>query len=109
MKYERRKLLVDRKVQGGLAIRQVRHWLTFLAVVVIMLPLYRAIFVCDVASPITERAKQAGVEALILLTLFLALLPYFVYDTVRLTNRFAGPVYRLHQTIRALGRGGIEA
>ena len=33
------------------------------------------------------------------------LLPVFVLDTIRISHRFAGPIYRLRQTIRNIAQG----
>jgi nitrogen fixation/metabolism regulation signal transduction histidine kinase len=30
----------------------------------------------------------------------------FIVDTIKLSHRFAGPIYRMQQTIRSLARGG---
>ena len=105
MKHKRRQLLIDRPVQVGLVTRVVFHWFTFLATVAIVLPMFRAIVMGDFATPFSVRLQQAGVEATILLVLFALLLPYFIYDTFRITNRFAGPMYRLQMTIRGLAQG----
>ena len=40
-----------------------------------------------------------------LLVLFF-MLPVFIVDTLKLSHRFAGPIYRLRQTIRSLAKGG---
>ena len=32
------------------------------------------------------------------------MLPVFIVDTIKLSHRFAGPIYRLRQTIRIAGR-----
>ena len=105
MTHKRRQLLIDRPVQVGLVTRVVFHWFTFLATVIVVLPLFRAIILGDFATPISVRLTHAGIEAAVLLTLFVLLLPYFVYDTFRVTNRFAGPMYRLHQTFKSLAEG----
>ena len=34
------------------------------------------------------------------------MLPVFIVDTIKLSHRFAGPIYRLRQTIRSMARGG---
>ena len=90
MKWKRKKLLVDRPVQLGLVAQLVFHWFTFLLTVAIMLPVIRAVALGDISTPLTERMHQAGTDATILAGLFLVLLPYFVYDICRTTNRFAG-------------------
>ena len=33
------------------------------------------------------------------------LLPVFILDTIKLSHRFAGPIYRLRNTIRSLAQG----
>ena len=33
------------------------------------------------------------------------MLPVFIVDTIKLSHRFAGPIYRLRQTIRSLAHG----
>lgn len=105
MNPKRRSLLIDRPVQIGLVLRIVFHWLAFLAAVVVVLPLYRAIVQGDIVTPMSVQASKAAVDGVILFTLFLALLPYFIYDTFKITNRFAGPMYRLHRQMRELGHG----
>jgi nitrogen fixation/metabolism regulation signal transduction histidine kinase len=35
----------------------------------------------------------------------LAMVPVFVYDTIRVTNRFAGPIARLRETLRDISSG----
>jgi hypothetical protein len=34
------------------------------------------------------------------------MLPVFIVDTIKLSHRFAGPIYRMRQTIRSLAKGG---
>jgi nitrogen fixation/metabolism regulation signal transduction histidine kinase len=105
MKHKRRRFLIDRPVQLGIVGRLTVHWLLFLATVIVTLPLLRAIVLGDFATPMGERVRQAGVDAVILLILFVGLFPYFIYDIFRMTNRFAGPMYRLHQAIKSAGTG----
>lgn len=105
MSLKRRQLLIDRPVQVGLVGRLVVQWFTFLAAVVVVLPMFRAIVLVDAATPLSERIRSAGVDAAILLVLFLAFLPYFIYDTFKITNRFAGPMYRLQQTFKSIAGG----
>ncbi len=37
--------------------------------------------------------------------ILLALLPVFVWDTVKLSHRLAGPMYRFHKTVQRLAAG----
>lgn len=105
MKSKRRIVLIDRPVQIGLVMRMTLHWLAFLATVIVVLPMFRAIMLGDFATPLAEQATRAGVDAAILTVVFVLLLPYFIFDVFRTTNRFAGPMYRLRQSIRSIVRG----
>ena len=102
---KRRRYLIDQRVQFGLVARMILQWACLLVAVVITLPLVRAILLGDVSTPLYERLRQAAVEAAVLLVVFLLLSPYLVYDSFKLTNRFVGPMYRLHQTFCALAAG----
>jgi len=105
MKYMRRKLLIDKDVQLGLVVQLAIHWMMFLAATVCVLPIARAIILADVNTPPWDRFKGAGTDTAILFVVFLLLFPYFMYDSIKVTNRFAGPMYRLKVTIRALASG----
>ncbi len=105
MKSKRRQLLIDRPVQLHLVTRMFFHWCTFLGATIVMLPLFRAIVFVDIATPLTERFRLAGIDAAIVLVLFVTLLPYFIYDTFRTTNRFVGPMYRLRNSIHEMSEG----
>lgn len=106
MKYTRWKLLIDRDVQLGLVLHLAIQWIMFLAVTMCVLPVARAVLLTDVNTPPWDRMKGAGTDTAILLIVFLLLFPYFMYSTIKVTNRFAGPMYRLKTTIRAVANGG---
>lgn len=105
MSTKRRTFLIDRPVQVGLVTRMMLQWACLLVAVVIALPVVRVILLGDIAKPLPERLHHAVVEGGVLLIVFLLLLPYFMYDSFKLTNRFAGPMYRLQQTFRGQSRG----
>lgn len=99
----RKKTFVDPKVQGALVRRLVFHWLAFIAVAGIVA------FCLQVLSnpfvPIRVHAQNVWwTHGPFLLVLFF-MLPVFIVDTIKLSHRFAGPIYRLRQTIRSLARG----
>ena len=106
MSTKRAKFLIDRPIQVGLVARIVMHWFLFLVAAAICLPLVRAIVTRDFMTPLNERAATALVDATILFVVFLVLSPYLIYDTFRLTNRFAGPMYRLRKSISTIASGG---
>jgi nitrogen fixation/metabolism regulation signal transduction histidine kinase len=100
----RKKTFVDPKVQGALVRRLVFHWLAFVAVAALV-----AFALQVLANPfqsIQEHAQQVWwTHGPFLLVLFF-MLPVFIVDTIKLSHRFAGPIYRLRQTIRSLANGG---
>lgn len=99
----RKKTFVDAKVQGALVRRLVLHWFAFLGMATLVA------FCLHVLSnpfrPFEEHAQQMWwTHGPFLLVMFF-LLPVFIVDTIKLSHRFAGPIYRLRTTIRSLARG----
>jgi hypothetical protein len=105
MRAKRRQYLIEHRVQLGLVGRLLFQWFTFLIALLVALPLFRALAVGDITTPLGERLEHAAVDAGIVLAIFVLLLPYFVYDLLKTTNRFCGPIYRLRRTVQALASG----
>jgi len=101
----RRRYRVERDVQNAIARRLVYQWLVFLVVAAMVLPMFHVMMRGDFTRPLSQTLADTGSDFAILLVTFLCLLPYFLLDTYKLTNRFAGPIYRLRNTIRAIVRG----
>jgi hypothetical protein len=105
VKAQRRRFLIDRSVQLGLLSRLVFHWLMLLSTTAVALPLFRTVLLGDVTTPLVKRSQDAALDAGVLLVVFVLLLPYFIYDSLKTTNRFSGPVYRLRRTMQAIASG----
>lgn len=99
----RTKHFIDSNVQGALARRIILHWLAFLSV---------AFFVSFILQVLTNpfRPISAHLQDLwtthgpfLLVTAFL--LPVFVLDTIKLSHRFAGPIFALRRAIREIAAG----
>jgi hypothetical protein len=100
----RKKTFVDPKVQGALVRRLVFHWLAFFIVAGIVAFCLQVL--TDPFTTISEHVQNTWkTHGPFLLVLFF-MLPVFIIDTIKLSHRFAGPIYRLRQTIRSLARGG---
>lgn len=100
---DRKKTFIDAKVQGALVRRLVFHWLAFIAVASLVA------FCLQVLSnpfrPLQEHVQQLWwTHGPFLLVLFF-MLPAFIVDTIKISHRFAGPIYRLRSTIRSLAQG----
>ncbi len=99
----RRQLLVDGRVQGGLATKLVFYWLcTFLAVLLIAF-CWRLLM-----GPRGDaRHHLMGVSQQLIPVLIgsLLLLPMIVVDALRWSNRYAGPALRIRTALKTLASG----
>jgi hypothetical protein len=104
-KYTRKKNLIDGKVQGGLVVRIMCHWLFFFGVTAFLFVVMQTMG-GDPATTLSERLAGAVSEYALLALVIFAVLPAFVLDTIRFSNRFVGPVFRLRRALRELGEHG---
>jgi nitrogen fixation/metabolism regulation signal transduction histidine kinase len=99
----RTKKFIDSRVQGALARRIILHWLVFLGVGVLVA------FILQVLSnpfrPLASHAQDMWWTHGPFLLVLVFLLPVFVVDTIKLSHRFAGPIYALRKAIREVAQG----
>jgi hypothetical protein len=91
---KRRKALIDPEVQGGILKKIAIHWVLFFICNAIALTIWIRLF----EQPDADWTQTLGDTIRRFLPFFvitLALIPAFVWDTLKLTNRFAGPIHRL--------------
>ena len=105
MKNSRRRYYVDRKVQYDLIKRFILHWMLFVGLSCVALTFWKALIRPDFDRSLAEHLGDLSTNLTVLVITFVTLLPYFVFDALRLTNRFAGPMVRLRRTIRAAANG----
>ncbi|MFO7907064.1 MAG: hypothetical protein R6U98_30690 [Pirellulaceae bacterium] len=105
MKNRRKRRYVDSAVQGALLKRIVLHWFLFFAIAFFALPLWHVIQAAEFSQSFTSMILEGWRESVPALLLLVAMLPIFVWDTLQLSHRFAGPMYRIHATIRSLIAG----
>ena len=110
MKNRKRQVyLVDRSVQGYLMLRFAGYWVLCLAVMFGLLAAFPIIL--TVLFPFGERPTLTQILAGTWATLWpammasLLILPAVLWDLVRSSNRFVGPVCRLRRSMRALADG----
>jgi hypothetical protein len=104
-KFQRKQNLVDGKVQGGLVTRIMCHWLCFFGVTAFLFVVLQTML-GDPAVPMSGRLSAAIREYALLAIVIFAVLPAFALDTIRFSNRFVGPVFRLRRALRELGEKG---
>ncbi len=102
---QRSHFLVDPAVQWAIIRRMMMHWsLTLLALLAI------GIGVQLIYAPGDQTFMQAigrsfGAQAPLLFVMFM-LVPVYVWDIVKLSHRFAGPMLRLRGILNELAGGG---
>jgi hypothetical protein len=103
MTHPRRKKFIDANVQGSLARRIIFHWLLFMLVASL------AAFILQVLSnpfrPLPDHLNDIWWTHGPFFLVMAFLLPVFVFDSIKLSHRFAGPVYSLRRAIRDIAQG----
>ncbi|MCA9126707.1 MAG: hypothetical protein KDB22_06470 [Planctomycetales bacterium] len=100
----RGKVYVDRAVQGTLARRICAHWCLFFVMCLASL-FAMNYFLGEPHLTLSERLGQLWTQYAFFVVLMVATIPAFVYDSVKLSHRFVGPVLRLKQGLRKLAAG----
>ena len=99
----RKRFFVDFRVQGALVVRVVLYWLTCLFAIMLLLLGW------DMFSGPTQpwnvhwRALVSHFQPAAVASL--VILPAVLVDIVRLSHRFAGPMFRLRQSLHDLAQG----
>lgn len=106
-KFKRKQLLVEPRVQLPLIRQVVIYWFCTAATVE-FLNLTRQIAIGPQQADFWGYLFNANTgQALIRLAIgALVVLPLVVYDMLRLSNRFAGPIFRMRRTLRKVAANG---
>lgn len=94
---------IDPEVQGALTRRIVGQWVVFTLAATVSA--FLLTWMGDPFSPLAAILSETWWRYAPLLLVLVCMLPIFVMDTVKLSNRFTGPVYRLRQVARKLADG----
>ena len=105
MNRKRKQKYIDSHVQGALLRRIFMHWVVFFFVSALTLILMK-VLVGDPSLGMMDRITNQSGELSLLAVVMLALLPAFMLDTTRFSNRFVGPIGRLRRQLRELGTTG---
>lgn len=100
---DRKKTYVDPKVQGALVRRLMIHWFAFVFVAAAVA--FCLQILSNPLQPLGEHLQQLWWTHGPFLVVMVFLLPVFVLDTIKLSHRFAGPIYRLRHVIRSIAEG----
>ena len=95
---------VDTAVQGFLARRIVGHWCVFFGTSLFCL-FGLECFLGDPNLSLGGRLASVASQYSFFIILMFAMIPVFVYDTIKVSNRFAGPIVRLRGEMKRLADG----
>ena len=101
---KRKTSYIDRRVQGALAKRLIAHWAIFLGVAAFFSYVFHWLH-NPFQSPTQLLAGTWATHGPFLLTSVL-LIPVFIYDAIKLSARFAGPIFRLRRTFQLIANDG---
>ncbi len=104
MTTQRSKIYVDRTVQGAIAKRVILHWFLFFALTSLSL-LTLEYFLGDSQLSLREHAAVVANKYAFFFILMLAIMPTFIYDTIKLSHRFVGPIVRFKESLKGLANG----
>ncbi|MGD9127395.1 MAG: hypothetical protein PVH19_08450 [Planctomycetia bacterium] len=99
-KVKRKKYFIDPQVQGALIRRIVTYWLGCLVALFVTL-WWWSIFMLP-NRPILSHMDQVWPTFGPVLFTSLLIVPLIIFDTIRLSNRFAGPMLRMRRTMKML-------
>ncbi len=102
--YKRSRLFVDAQVQGSLIRQLIIHWALMGFLMFLYLFSLQAFgngFTLSFKDNLLHLGSQYGILAVVLLVIS----PVFIYDTVKLSNRFVGPMVKFRSTLKQLANG----
>jgi hypothetical protein len=102
---KRTRILVDPAVQWSIARRILLHW-TMLLVCLVSISVMVRLLMSASEQPFGEALAAALSAQVPLMFVMLILMPVFLRDTLKLSNRFAGPMYRLRTVLSQMSEGG---
>ncbi len=102
-KFGRKRIFVDPKVQGALVFRIIAYWIVCVITISVMLLCWR-IITGPARIPFSHLDDMWFQLGPALITSFI-ILPLVIYDIVKISHRFTGPLLRLRRSMRALAEG----
>ncbi len=100
---KRKQLFVDPKVQGALILRIVLYWIVCVVAITLALLCWRII--TGPARMFYLHFDDMWFHFGPALVASFLLLPLVIYDVVKISNRFCGPLFRMRRSMRELARG----
>lgn len=105
MREYRRRHFIDKTVQGLLIGRILLHWLAFLLSSFVILYVWQFLLSGNPQQPFSPHMREVMRDFVPVLVVFVCLLPAFIWDTVKFSHRFVGPIYRLRKSMQGIAAG----
>ncbi|MHB8899690.1 MAG: hypothetical protein ACYC6Y_13160 [Thermoguttaceae bacterium] len=105
MRNRRSRKFIDRKVQGRLVLGLAAHWLLFFMLILCAVPMWHMISVVGFTKPFPKVLADSWTQMTPVFIFLVTVLPIFIWETIKFSNRFVGPIYHLHQTILKIRAG----
>ncbi len=103
-KDRRRRIVCDSKLQYGIALSAVAHWVAFAVAAMFFVLAWHVVTNWRVAS--ADSILQSVCERYgPLLVVLLAFIPVIIYDSIKQSHRFTGPTVRFRNTVQRLADG----
>ena len=99
----RRRVFIDRPIQGSLILRVMLIWLVGMLLQVLLVTFF--FIVTSSPNDLYQAPQLFWWHLELLVVSSLLVLPLLAYDIVKLSHRWVGPIYRLRTALRALSRG----
>src|SRR5215212_4251898 len=99
----RKKNFIDSAVQGALVRRIIFHWLVFMLVTSVVAFVLQVL--ADPFRGLTSHLQDLWWAQGPFLLVMVFVLPVFVMDAIKLSHRFAGPIFNLRRAIRKVADG----
>ncbi len=103
MRKPRKQKLVDHETQSSLVIQLCLHWSLFVVANVLVLSFW--LNMLHVPGELSQSQHQFLDILIPFLLVSVVLLPIFVLDSVRLSNRIIGPILRLRSKLQEMKNG----
>lgn len=103
-KHKRKRLFVDAKVQGSLIRQLVLHWAMACLLIFLYMFTMQA-FSNGFALSLTENLSALWTQYGLLALVMLVISPVFIYDSMKLSNRFVGPMISFRAALKQLAKG----
>jgi hypothetical protein len=102
-KHQRRKIFIDRPIQLAVLLRTALYWAMCTMAQVLMVLFFG--MVASSQQDFPSLHPQVTWHLQVTLLASIALLPILLWDVLKLSHRWVGPIFRLRTALRTLSRG----